>query len=227
MIGCAVFAIAEAIRELGSGSYLVQHHDLTADTVKSMFTVNFLVTLLVGAGVLVFAGGIGSYYAVPDLERYIQVVLIAYVMGPFVCPILALMNCEMAFGKLAIIGVVTTITHALIAIALALLDFSYMSFAWATVVSGALGSLLVFTLRPDFSMIRFSLREWREVLKFGAYDSAISLLSRMWEYMPYLILGRLLNAEIVGLWQRAVWLCLFPERVILAGFGAVALFGFL
>ena len=48
----------------------------------------------------------------------------------------------------------------------------------------------------------------------------------MWDYMPYLILGRMLNAEIVGLWQRAIWLCLFPERVILAGFGAVALSAF-
>ena len=132
VIGSAVFAIAEAIRELGSGSYLVQQHNLTADKVKSMFTVNFLVTLVVGAVVLVFAGGIGSYYAVPDLERYVQVVLIAYVMGPFVYPTLALMNREMAFGKLAIVGVVTTISHALISIALALLGFRYMSFAWAT-----------------------------------------------------------------------------------------------
>jgi O-antigen/teichoic acid export membrane protein len=29
--------------------------------------------------------------------------------------------------------------------------------------------------------------------------------------------------EAVGLCQRAIWMCQFPERVILAGFGAVAL----
>jgi O-antigen/teichoic acid export membrane protein len=226
VIGSAVFAIAEAIRELGSGSYLIQQQDLTIEKIRSMFTVNLLVTALATVIILFVAGSVSNYYATPDLERYVQVALLAYLMGPFVYPTLALMNRGMEFGSLAIVGVVTTLANAIITIVLALLGFRYMSFAWAGVASAALGSFLVFALRPDFTMLRFSLTEWRGVLKFGVYDSAISLLIRMWDYMPYLILGRLMNAEIVGLWQRAMWLCLFPERVILAGFGAVALSAF-
>jgi O-antigen/teichoic acid export membrane protein len=48
-------------------------------------------------------------------------------------------------------------------------------------------------------------------------------LSQVAETLPCFIFGRLLNAEAVGLCQRAVTLSLFPERVILAGVGAVAL----
>jgi O-antigen/teichoic acid export membrane protein len=222
-LGSAVFAIAEAIRELGSGSYLVQQHDLTLRKIQSTFTVNLLTTVAVSAALFLSARIISEYYAAADLERYLHTLLLFYAMGPFLYPSLALLSREMQFGKIAVIGMVTTLVNTIVAIGLAFLGFSYMSFAWAAVVSGLVGIGLVFWARPDLSIFRFSLSEWRDVLKFGTYDSAISLLIRLWDYMPYLILGRMLNAEIVGLWQRAMWLCLFPERVILAGVGAVAL----
>ena len=75
----------------------------------------------------------------------------------------------------------------------------------------------------DRSLFRLRLRGCREVVAFGAYDSATAVLSQISETLPYFILGRSLSAAAVGLGQRAVTLSLFPERVILAGVGAVAL----
>ena len=67
------------------------------------------------------------------------------------------------------------------------------------------------------------MREWRSVIGFSVHDSAYGILSQIGEAVPYLIIGRALDAVSVGLCQRAVLLAFFPERVILAGVAAVAL----
>jgi O-antigen/teichoic acid export membrane protein len=98
-----------------------------------------------------------------------------------------------------------------------------MAFAWANVVTALVGTIICFLFRPDPSLYRWSLSEWRSVVRFGVYDSATSLLAALGEHAPYLLLGRFLNTAGVGIAQRALLLSTFPERVILAGVGAVAL----
>ena len=120
-----------------------------------------------------------------------------------------------------------TATHVVPAasIWLASLGVSFMSFAWARVISAIAGMMMYFYAwkdeETDFRHPRPRLP--RKSSRSGAYDSATAVLSQVAETLPYFIFGRLLNAEAVGLGQRAVTLSLFPERVILAGVGAVAL----
>jgi O-antigen/teichoic acid export membrane protein len=223
VLGGAVFAVAEAIRALGGGTYLIQKKELSSDDVRSSFTVGLAVTIGLTAALMLLSGPLTRYFMTPDLGRYIQAATFGFLTGPFVYPISALMSRRLAFGTLALIGVATATINAAASICLASLGFSFMSFAWASVISAIAGMLLYFYAWKDSTIFRMRIRGCREVIAFGAYDSATAVLSQLAETLPYFIFGRLLNAEAVGLCQRAVTLSLFPERVILAGVGAVAL----
>jgi O-antigen/teichoic acid export membrane protein len=113
--------------------------------------------------------------------------------------------------------------NAVVSICLAEFGFGYMSLAWASLVSGTAGLLLYLFLCPQFSIFRPSLSEWRSVVGFGSYACVTALLYRAWEVVPYLIFGRILNTESVGLYQRAVTVCKLPENVLLASVWTVAL----
>ncbi len=223
VLSASVFAVAEAVRAIGGGTYLIQHRALTAEDVRTSFTVNLLVTIILATVLCLFCGPLAHFFNIPNLGRYLQVCIFGYSAGPFTYTISALMSREMAFGKIALIGVATALVSAVTSVCLALMGFSYMSFAWASSVSAAVGLALSLSYWKDWSIFRPLLRKWRSVTAFGAYDSAAAILSQIGDALPYLILGRVLNAEAVGLGQRAVLLSLFPERVILAGVGAVAL----
>jgi len=223
VLGAAVVAIAEAIRALGGGAYIIQKKDLTTDNIRSSFTVNMSVTIILTTALLLLSGPATRYFLMPDLGRYLQVTALGYLTGPFVYPMSALMSRQMAFGTIALIGFVTASVNAVASIFLAMQGFSFMSFAWAGAVSAVAGMLLYFYVWTDRSIFRLNPRGWRSVMAFGAHDSATAVLSQIAESLPYFMFGRLLNAEAVGLCQRAVMLCLVPERVILAGVGAVAL----
>ncbi len=193
------------------------------EDVRTSFTISLIVTLILTGVLVLSVGPITRFCNTPELEPYLLVAAIGYLTGPVVYPILALMTRTMAFGKIAFIGAVSASVSAVAGICFALSGFSYMSFAWAGAISSIAAMLLYLYCWRDWSIFRPVLRRWRSVIAFGAHDSAAAVLSQIGEALPYLILGRSLEAGAVGLCQRAVLLCVFPERVILAGVGAVAL----
>jgi O-antigen/teichoic acid export membrane protein len=223
VLGMAVFGIAEAFRELGGGAYLIQHKALQSAQIRATFTLSLITTLIVSVLVVMFARPLSVYCGKPELANYLLVGAAWFAMGPFVYPVLALLTRAMAFRKLAAINVTTSLVNSVATIAFALAGFGYMSFAWAAVTSSAVGMLVGFYAWSDFSIFRPLLRGSREILMFSAYDSLAAVLFRLWEIGPYFILAKALNIEAVGIFQRAYSLSQFPERVIMAGVGAVAL----
>jgi O-antigen/teichoic acid export membrane protein len=226
VIGGAILGIAEAVRAVGGGTYLIQHRDLSRDAVRTTVTINLIVTLIGAVVLAALAGPLTEYFDVPGLDLYLRVSALGYLLGPYMGPIFALMSRELAFGRLTAINVLMAFVNAVTTIFLAFIGFSYMSFAWASVISTVVGTLLCFQLWRDSTIYRPALSEWRGALAFGAYDSATAVFSRIGEFLPYLILAVFLSADAVALCQRAAMICLFPERVILAGVGLVALPGF-
>jgi O-antigen/teichoic acid export membrane protein len=223
VLGASLLGVAEAIRELGSVAYLVQQKDLTQGKIRTVFTVSLIVTLTMTIVLVMLSDPFARFYGVPELARYIQIIAISYAIAPFAHPIYAVLSRDMEFGKLAVLDTLTMLVNALASVILVLQGFSYIGLAWATVISAATWTLLGFYVGRDFSVYRPSLAEWRSVLAFGACGSATAVLYRSSESLFWLILGKILDARVVGLCQRAVMLSQFPERVILAGIGAVAL----
>jgi O-antigen/teichoic acid export membrane protein len=223
VLGMAALAIAEVIRDFGGTAYIIQERELTIERVRTAFTLTLAWTIALAALLISVSGPLARFYNVAGLEVYLDVVAISYVFGPFVAPLFALMRREMAFDKIAIITVTSTVVYAAAMIAFVELGFSYMSFAWANIISGSTGMLLGFYFRPDFSIFRLSLKNWRKLANFASYQTAAYALVSLWEYIPYLIFGRLLDVAAVGLYQRATTLCLLPKKAILGGLASIAL----
>jgi len=221
--GGAVLAVAEAIRALGGGAYLVQQKDLTPTQIHSNFTISMVATAVLIAALLLLGRPLAQLFDQPELEPYLRVAALGFFAGPFSYQISALMTRNLNFGRIAFITSLSAATNAGVGIGFALLGWGYMSLAWAAAISTLTAMGLYLHFWRDWSIFRPGLREWRSVLGFGVYDSAFGILSQISEAVPYLIIGRALDAGSVGLCQRAVLLAFFPERVILAGVSAVAL----
>lgn len=223
VLGASLLGVAEAVRELGSVAYLVQQKELTVVKIRTVFTISLIVTSIVTGVLLMLSHSLARFYQISGLANYIEIIAISYAVAPFAHPIYAMLSRDMEFDKLAVLDTLTMLVNSLAAFSFVLMGFSYFGIAWAAVISGATWTLLGVYVKRDFSVYRPSLVEWRGVLTFGAYGSATAVLYRSSESLFSLILGKILGAREVGLFQRAVMLSQFPEKVILAGFGTVAL----
>ena len=223
VLGASVLAVAEAIRALGGGAYLVQQKDLTSSQIQTNFSISLIVTAVLIAALLLLVRPLTGFFGRPELDSYLRVAALGFLTGPISYQVSALMSRGLAFGRIAFITIMTAAINAGAGIVLALLGWAYMSLAWATAISAFAAMLLYLHFWHDLSIFRPRLREWRSVVGFGIHDSASGILARSGEAVTYLIIGRGLDSGSVGLFQRAVLLAFFPERVILAGVGAVAL----
>jgi O-antigen/teichoic acid export membrane protein len=223
VLGGSVLAVAEAVRALGGGAYLVQQKDLTSAQMHTNFTISLIATAILIPALLLLAPPLAGFLGRPELDPYLRVAALGFLAGPISYQVSALMSRSLAFGRIAFITTVTAAVNAGAGIALALLGWGYMSLAWAAALSALAGMGFYLYFWRDWSIFRPRLSEWRSVMAFSIHDSATGILSQIGEAVPYLIIGRTLDAVSVGLCQRAVLLALFPERVILAGVGAVAL----
>ncbi len=185
--------------------------------------MSFLATVFITGLLLLLAEPLARFFSMPQLAPYVRVVALGYMTGPFAYPIGALLSRRMAFGRIAAVGVCASVIYAAVSVVLALRGFSYMSFAWASAASTVTSMGCYLILWQDRSIFRPHLRRWRSVLNFGVYDSATGLITQLADSLPYFIFGKLFTPDAVGLAQRAVMLCMMPERVVLAGVSAVAL----
>jgi O-antigen/teichoic acid export membrane protein len=223
VIGFAAAAFAEAVRELSGASYIVQARELKRETLQCAFTISVGLTFAIAPVLFLLADPIARFYHLPQLTSFLRVFALGFILGPTAPCVSALLARNLAFGRRGAATLLVAAVNAGVAVLLALHNYSYMSFAWAYVVSNAVSAVIYPLLLADHSMFGFSLKDWRSVVTFGVFGGSARLVGIVGENSIYLLLGRFLSSDAIGLLFRAGSLASFPERVVIGGATAVAL----
>ena len=109
----------------------------------------------------------------------------------------------MAFGTLACCNVAGGFITAVVSIALAALNYSFMAPIWGTIVGNVVVVVLLIASRRDLRIFRPSFAGYRDVIGFGAYSSGTAIINVFYNLAPQLILARVLDFNAVGLYGRA------------------------
>ena len=104
-----------------------------------------------------------------------------------------------------------------------LVGYGALSFAWGGIAWALTSAVLTVRCRPEAWMFRPLLRGGRSMLVFGGTNTAIAILNRAYEVLPYLILGKLLSPDAIGVFSRAITISQLGDKVVLLGLGPVAL----
>ena len=215
VIGYAVAALAEGAREVSASNYIVQVHNLDRHALRSVFTINTGLTFAIALALYLLSAPLAQFYKLPELREFLTVFAFAFALGPATGPAAALMARNLAFGRRSAGFTIVAAVNAAATIFFAMHGGSYMSFAWAYVVSNAISVLIFPIILRDRSMFGFSVRDWRIILKFGFYGASTRVLSIIGENASYLIMGRFLSQTGIGLIYRAAMVVTFPDRVLL------------
>ena len=165
VLGGSVLAVAEAIRALGGGAYLVQQKDLTSAQIHTNFTISLIATVILIAALLLLVRPLTGFFGRPELVPYLRVATLGFLAGPISYQISALMSRSLAFGRIAFITAVTAAVNASAGIGLALLGWGYMSLAWAAAISALAAMGLYLHFWRDWSIFRPALARMAQRLR--------------------------------------------------------------
>lgn len=222
VISFAISALAEGAREVSASNFIVQAHNLDRLALRSVFTINMGLTLAIAACLYSLSRPLASFYNLPEIREFLQVFAFAFALGLTAGPAAALMVRNLDFGRRGAGVILVALVNAVATIIFALQGASYMSFAWAYVISNAVSTVVFPLLLRDRAMFGISLRDWRAVLTFGMYGAATRLLSIAGENAAYLVMGRFLSTGGIGLLYRAGMVVTFPDRILLGAVSSVA-----
>jgi O-antigen/teichoic acid export membrane protein len=217
VICSSIGQMASSAKEFASLNFLIQQKELDREDVQSAVTAMLATTVLIAAVLFLLAPWIAAVYHEDGVVSYLRVMAVSLLFELIAAPITALLRRDLAFGKVAIINVVNAAVNAGAVITLSALGFSYMSFAWAWLLAAASTGVVAFYLRPSLWIFRLSLSRLSGPFKFGRFYGTNAVLYKANDSLLYLLVGRILSFDAVGLYNRGVMVSQIPDKLLFGG----------
>lgn len=203
VVNAVTTIIAACFQEFAGASYLIQKRELSRANVQTTFTITLALSAVTAFILFMLAQPIARLFELDSVGRGIEISTLNLLLLPFSGTIAALFRREMQFGALAICNLAAGTTIAIVSIALAMAHFSYMAPLWGGVAGNAMLAVMLLIWRRDFDAMRPSLVDCREIVGFGLYSGAVSVVNVFYGLAPQLFLARVLDFTAVGLYSRA------------------------
>ena len=221
-IAASVILIAQTIRDFGVAEFLVQEKDLSPGKIRTAFGITLVLAWTLG--VIVFTGRhlMADMYGSPELSDLLGVVSLSFLVVPFSSTVMALLNRDMAFGKLFRISLASNVANAVVAVGLAWFGWGAMALALGMLAMNVTTAVVAGLSARSWDHLLPSLREWRVVIGFGSYMSGTNIVNQVCARAPDLIVGHALGNHTLGIYNRGLGVVFLFYEVVVSSVQTVA-----
>jgi O-antigen/teichoic acid export membrane protein len=225
-----VFAIVSAftiifvdLRFFGTGNYLIKEREVTEGKRRAVLGVSLVISVALGVILLIVAPLLARYFNYADITPLFQIMSISFFVAPFFLVPHSMMMKEYNFKYLLIINTVSNLITLIMTVLLINLGFSYFSLAISMNITIFCNLFLTFLLVPQYMIFKPTLKESREIINFGGFNSLSIIFNRLAFVAPDIIIGKLGTAKDVAIYSRGMGFLDFLAQVLTMGFQPVAL----
>lgn len=215
VVNALTVLIGAAFQEFGGSNYLIQKQDLSRDSIRTAFTVTFVLSVIVGLILYVLAGPMARLFGQEGLQDGMAVSALNFLLLPFSGTVSALSRRKLQFGTLAICNLAANAASSIVSVALAMLHFSYMAPIWGGVIGNLVLVAALLVWHRDMTTFRPSVVGYHDVVGFGLYSSGVSVINIFYSFSPQLFLGKILDFNSVGLYTRAVSIVQVFDKLVI------------
>ncbi len=205
VMGMALFVVdfLGLFQNMGTTAAIIQMRDLPSNVLSSVYWLNVLVGLILGAALFLFSGVPTAIFADQRLAPMLQVIALVFVVVGFGNVPRALLNRDMRFGTLAIGEMTTTSLYAAIAIVMAIHGFGVWSIVIAYVAQSVLMTAVLVLVSRWMPRLHFSWADVQMIFRFSANLTAFDILNYLLFNADRLIVARFLGAGAFGIYDLA------------------------
>lgn len=202
--------------EVGIGSAIVQKATLTESEVNGCFAIALLASGVLFAATALLSGVIARFFGNPLLGPMIAVLASAFVLGAFGTVPLAFLRKEMHFKAIAGITIIATLLQSALCLVLAWRGFGVWSLVWGCLAAAAVQSAGAFLLSPWRPRGRYGMREASALVMYGLQVTSTRVFWYFYSNADKVIIGKLLGARSLGIYDMAFSLATLPSSQITA-----------
>jgi O-antigen/teichoic acid export membrane protein len=218
----AFTGVLNLFRDFGLSSAAVQRTTVTDEQISTLFWVNILVGVLLGLVAVALAPAIAAFYHEPRLLAVTAVLAAAFLFNAAGVQHSVLLQRQMRFTTLAVIGVASLIVGSAIAIGGAKAGYGYWALVAMTVTQpliATIGFWLATAWVPGMPRRRTGIRS---MMRFGGTLTLNGLVAYVAYNFEKVLLGRFWGADAIGIYGRAYQLSSIPTDNLNSAVGEVA-----
>ncbi len=214
LVGFATLTInyLSVIQDLGLGAALIYRREGVADAANTVFTMNLLVGVLLSAITAAIAPAVAAYFREPAVVPLLRWLGLTFILNALGAIHIVRLQRELAFNRKIIPDLTRAVVKGLAGIGLALFGFGAWSLVWGQiigVIAGVIVAWIVFPWRPQ---LRIDSEIAGSMLGYGSSMLGINVLGALTNNIDYVIVGRMLGDEALGVYTLAYRL---PELLVL------------
>lgn len=195
---------------LGMEQALVQRKDLKPAHLASAFWGSLLLAAVLCVLLVVLALHVAAFFKEPRMAPVLQVISLSLLIAPFGVLPRSLLQRQLDFRRRFVADMLGNLAYAGVGIGMALKGYGYWSLAGAQLASSFVATVSICAITGYLSPLRPSLESFKDLAGFGVGVTGTNLFSYMAQQIDYLVVGRWLTAEALGLYTRAFTLAHFP-----------------
>jgi len=219
----AVTGFVMMFKDMGLSMATVQKAEVNHAQISTLFWINVALSLGVMLVTAALAPIIAWFYGEPRLTWITLALASAFIFSGLTIQHQALLNRNMRFGTLALIGIIGQLAGIVAAIIAAWYGADYWALVigqLATAIAGAIAVWVACGWRPGLPVRRSGVRK---MLAFGGNLTGFNFLNYFARNADNLLIGKFWGSGPLGLYSKAYGLLMLPIRQITAPIAAVAI----
>ena len=209
-----VTGLIALFKDMGFSAATIQKEDILENQVSFIFWINLAIASILAVICAAMGPLVGRFYGDVRTGWIMLALAGTFVLGGLTTQFQALLTRQMRFGTLAIIDLLTTVTRTGVGISTAWMGWSYWSLV-AMTISGTLINCSAVWMADDWRPSRPKMASgMRSILGFGGCLTLSRLFLFVSGNTDKLLIGKLLGATPLGLYNRGFQLLLMPVEQI-------------
>lgn len=215
---------------LGLNAAIIQRKKINDYHLHTAFTICVVMGVICFVVLWVAAKYLSVFFNEPSVTPLTRIMGITFIIYALDRVPSALLNRNMHFKRVSLLGLINPLVYGVIAVPLALSGFGPFSFAWGVVAGAAIMMVLriywsfkLFEWRPKLMVHKES---FRNLMGFGVFITLSSIVNFFSWNIQRIIIGKFMGAINLGYFTRASNLGVLPVKNVQANVTNVLLPGF-
>jgi O-antigen/teichoic acid export membrane protein len=223
LVGMAtvVIGFVGIFKDLGTSAAVIQRKELSESLLSSIFWVNTMFGCLASLTLYLLSPLISRFYHEPRLVPILHVLSITFLISGLSILQQALLEREIAFGKLATLEIVASLLGSVAGIGAALLGCGVWSLVYQTLVVATVTTIMLWIIAPWRFSLSFSLEEVKSIGNYSINLTGFNVFNYIVRNADYLLVGKFMGAQDLGYYTLAYRVMIFPLQSVTYVIGRV------
>ena len=201
--------------QMGMAQALIQKPEVTDEDIRAAFTSSALLGAFFAGAMMLAAPLTQLVFKQPEVVPLVRLMAVGTFVAGLLATAMSLLRRRMQFRTLAVMEVVTfLLAYGGVGVVMAWRGYGVWSLVGASLSHGIFSGIMAYAMTRHSVRLYFNWTHYRPLLAYGGRISVTSFLEFLTSSLDTMVIGRVLGAALLGVYNRAYMLISLPLFLI-------------